>query len=489
MNSQSVSYVPNWRILMANHSMTLFIILIVVSVSASQPPDTLWTRTYDMTGLDAGRAVQVTGDGGYIVAGSCRETYYEDIWVLRLDSQGDLLWEVIVGEDTEIEVAYSVRNTSDGGFVVVGETSAEASGLWDFYMLKLDSAGNIEWEANYGTIEADHARDVIQTRDSGYLLVGYLHHTGYNKDIVVVKTDSLGTMEWTERIATINNESAESVLLDSNGEYVIGGWCVAESDSASDYYTIWLDGTGGITRQAQFGGLRNDFGCSICKGDSGGYVIAGYSYSFGNGSQGYVVGIDDTGSVLWDLSSGGADDDMLFSIIGALYSGYVATGSSESTPGEEDVWLIRIDPSGNMDWEASYDCGQDEWAESVAQTSDGGFILCGSSIQASGSDILLLRTTPLVGINHGDLPLIGSTLMVSSNPSGRNPEFTVIVEEECSIDLNIHDTSGRVVCSVFSGFLNAGSHTVSAGELPSGLYIARLSTGGENSALKFTVIN
>lgn len=471
---------------MTNHFKILIALLILVSVSASQPPDTLWTRTYDMAGKDWGKSVQVTEDGGYIVAGVCRDTYYDDIWVLRLNSLGDILWEVVVGEPTEYEAAYSVRRTLDGGFVVVGETSTAASGCFDFYMIKIDSTGNIEWESNYGESEADHARDVMQTPDGGYLLVGYSHDTGYEKDVLVVKTDSFGTLEWSKTIATINNESAESVLLGNNEEYVIGGWCVPDSGSA--YSTIWLDNTGDIIRQANFGGVVNDFAHSICRGDGGGYVLAGYSYSFGYGSQGYVVGIDDYGNVLWELPSGGTGDDALVSIIRALYSGYVATGSIESSQGS-DIWLIRIDSSGNLDWETSYDCGNNEWAESVAQTPDGGFILCGSTAQGIESDILLVRTDPPVGINHEDLLSIGSSLTTGSNPSNGNPVFIVSVEEECNINLNVYDTSGRVVSSVFNGFLPAGSHTISAGELPSGLYLARLSTGRGSSAIKFTVIN
>ncbi len=464
----------------------LIVLLILVSFSASQPPDTLWTRTYDMTGKDWGRSIQVTEDGGYIVAGVCRDTYYDDIWVLRLNSLGDVLWEVVAGEPTGYEAAYSVRSTLDGGFVVVGETSTAASGGFDFYMIKIDSTGNIEWESNYGASEADHARDVMQTPDGGYLLVGYSHDSVYDKDILVVKTDSLGTLEWSKIIATSHNESAESVLLGNNAEFIISGWCVP--DSASNYSTIWLDNTGGIIRQANFGGVANDFAYSMCNGDGGGYVLAGYSYSFGSESQGYVVGIDDTGNVLWNITSGATGDDRLFSIIRALYSGYVATGSSESSQGDDDIWLIRVDSSGNLDWEANYDFGNNEWAKSVAQTPDGGFILCGSTTQGIESDILLVKTDPPVGVNHEDLLSIGYSLTTGSNPSTGNPEFIVMVEEDCNIDLNVYDTSGRVVSCVFSGSLPAGSHTMSAGELPSGLYLARLSSGRESSALKFTVI-
>lgn len=148
-----------------------FLVLAIVGPIYSQ--DTLWTRTYGGGSTDEAYAVWHNDDGGYVLAGMTDSfgAINQDMYLVRTDSLGDTLWTRMYG-GTVSERATGAQQTADGGFVAAGWTSSYGSGLWEYYLVKMDAAGDTTWTATYGGADEDKAEDVIQTSDGGYALTG-----------------------------------------------------------------------------------------------------------------------------------------------------------------------------------------------------------------------------------------------------------------------------------------------------------------------------
>jgi hypothetical protein len=460
----------------------MIIVCVFASALAAQP-DTLWTRTYDIQALDYCESILATEDGGFVLAGCTRDPSYNDVCVLKVDSNGDIEWNLIYGTDQQDDAALSIIETYDGGYAIAGQTTAEYKSGFDFLLMKLDGDGNVEWSGNYGGSLQDHAADLIQTSDGGYLSVGY----GYDvvKDIMVLKTDSNGAEEWRRYYGSpMWSESARSVMEVSQG-YLLGGWS-SEDDSSSCYYAKLIDWAGDPVDEYFYNYSENEFAWDMCGSDQGGFVLAGESYSFGNGGQALIICSDASGDQQWMTVAGGPADDEIFGITRTLYDGYLAVGRSETSTDNDDFWAVKLDTDGNILWEETWDFNDYDIANCVTQTQDGGYAIAGETYVGSYMmDIVLIRLEPPAGMEEqGAVPLFS----LASNPSGASQVFSVIMDEPGSVNLKVYDVTGREVATVFSGTLHSGTHSLSIDDLPSGVYTSRLIVGQGSSALRFTVI-
>jgi len=155
-----------------------------------------WSRTYGGALADFGKSVQQTSDGGFIIAGytySYGEGGY-DAYLIKVDSKGNEKWSKTFGGSLG-DYAHSVQQTSDGGYIIAGQTNSIGAGDYDMLLIKTDSHGNEEWEKTYGGAEIDYAYSLQQTSD-GYVLVGSTSSFGIDHDVYLIKTDSLGNEEW-----------------------------------------------------------------------------------------------------------------------------------------------------------------------------------------------------------------------------------------------------------------------------------------------------
>ncbi len=346
---------------------TLIALLTVNNVAIAQLPPVQWESSYGGTLDDEAFDMKLTSDGGSIVVGQTNSNDSDvsgnhgnyDYWVIKLSSTGALQWQRCLG-GTGNQQAYSVQQTTDGGYVIAGTSRDTANGditdsTWgyDYWIVKLDDTGAIQWQKSYGSTGDDIPSSIIQTTDGGYMVAGIADSA--NGDVTLIK-------------------------------------------GMHDIWLIKLDDTGALQWQKTYGGSGDDYPTSIIQTTDAGYIFTGYTNSNDgdvSGNHGsndvWVVKISATGGMQWQKCYGGTQSDGAASIIRTADSNYVFAGFSYSTDGDvtknqghSDVWMAKISPSGSLIWQSSFGGLSYEQAQSVQQTVDGGFIAGGWSFSNDG---------------------------------------------------------------------------------------------------------
>lgn len=385
---------------------SIFIISIVVSCSddAMEIPTQIgpeisgftgeldWVKNFGGSGSETGQSVIATNDGGYAVLGYTnstdgdiigKSTTVNDYWLLKFDAQGNMQWNRTYGGSKD-DRGQSVIQTSDGGFAIIGYAmssdgdGSNNEGFHDNWILKLSNEGMIEWERSFGFSGHDHSYDVVQTEDGGYFFVGFL-------DVV--------------------SSGGEGSTLKANS---------LTRHGVGEFWGTRIDAQGNLLWRRYFGGTNNDRAYSVVQANDGGFIMAGFSesgdadISMSKGSYDFwVVKVDEAGQLVWERSYGGSGIEVSYDIAKAGDDAYVITGHTFSTDtdvsrnhGSSDVWLIKIDVNGTLLWEKTYGGSGFDAAQSVSQTGDGGFLLAGNTRSADmdvaknagENDIWILKT-------------------------------------------------------------------------------------------------
>nr|QNO43843.1 hypothetical protein HEAIHDEL_00005 [Methanosarcinales archaeon ANME-2c ERB4] len=322
------------------------------------------------------------------------------------------------------DVAYSVQQTSDGGFILAGYTDSYGAGSSDFWLVKTDSSGNKQWDKTFGGADSDIARSVQQTSNGGYILAGCMDYSAAGMyDARLVRIDSSRAILWDVTLGGTGWDTAESVQETSDGGFVFAGYT---GSYGAGYYDAWLvkvDSNGCIQWNRTFGGSGRDVAYSVQQTSDGGYIIAGSTQPQGGyllstgfmNSLGidfadvWLVKTDSNGNKQWDKTFGGNDWDAAESIQQTYDGGFILAGYTKSYgAGDPDFWLIKTYSNGNKQWDKTFGETDDDYAYSVQQTSDGGYILAGvtephsdapaplsesmSPCGAGGSDVWLVKT-------------------------------------------------------------------------------------------------
>ena len=236
-----------------------------------------WDKTYGGTGVDWPHSVIQTGDGGYAVAGTTTSySTSNDFWLVKADANGNIQWNRIYG-GTGYDVAWSVIQTKDGGYALTGETRSYGAGNGDFWLVKTDANGNMQWNRAYGGVRPDEAHSVVQTADDGYAIAGNIGISDYDDDAWLVKTDQNGNVQWNKTWGGTNGDKANSLIQTTDGGYAIGGCTWSYASYAGDYWYIKTDATGNTLWTRAYGALGDDWGYSVIQTKDEGYAIAGYT--------------------------------------------------------------------------------------------------------------------------------------------------------------------------------------------------------------------
>jgi TolB-like protein len=383
-----------------------------------------FAKTYGGGSYDYASFVQQTSDGGYIVAGytlSFGAVLY-DIFLIKTDAYGNVQWAKTYG-GTRDDIAYSVQQTSDGGYIVAGLTASFGAGSTDLFLIKTDENGNVIWAKTYGGTRYDWAYSVQQTSDGGYILVGRTESFGAGDyDAFLIKTDANGNVSWAKTYGGIDDDVAYSVQQTSDGGYIVAGWTTSFGAGGEDILLIKTDANGNIIWAKTYGGTSNDIVLvsSVQQTSDGGYIVAGLTWSFSaSWPDILLIKTDANGNVQWAKTYGGTGDDWAYSVQQTSDGGYIVAGWTGIWP-NYDILLIKTDAFGNVQWAKTYGgTGSDE-ALSVQQTSDGGYIVAGwtASFGAGGRDLFLIKTDA-----NGD---IGSCEIVQdASPTVTAPSLTV----------------------------------------------------------------
>jgi hypothetical protein len=368
-----------------------------------------WDVTFGGTGTDRAWSVQQTNDGGFVLLGwtnSFGAGGY-DFYVVKTNASGVMEWSQTYG-GTAADYGYSVEQTSDGGYILAGYTSSFGAGNQDVWLVKTDASGLMEWNQTLGTDRFQYGYSVDQTSDGGYIIGGTNSTPGGTKsDVWLVKTDASGVMEWNQTfVGSSDDDFCYSVEQTSDGGYILGGYTVY-SFIDTDIWVIKTNASGVMEWNQTYGGTGTEYGYSVEQTSDGGYIIGGSSNSFSSLYQSYVVKTNASGVMEWNQTYGGTGTEYGYSVEQTSDGGYILGGYTNSFgAGGYDFYVVKTNASGVMEWNQTYGGTAADYGYSVEQTSDGGYILAGytDSFGAGGSDFWLVK-------------VVGSPPYVPSNPN------------------------------------------------------------------------
>jgi hypothetical protein len=298
-----------------------------------------WDKTYG-TGLYERSESLVATNDSYLLTG-CQLIYKDSIYdydalVVKTDLNGNEVWRNNYGDPLTSDYSTSIIKTQDENFVITGYTKSEA-GDWNFWVFKINNAGNKIWDHNYGTIYLDHGHSVVETQDGGFLVVG-----DAGQDMLVIKIDSNGNQEWLQTYDSYNYDVGYEVIKDKDNNYLIAGR-KGKEDSTTDIWLLKIDFSGSIIFDKVFG---EGEGYSIDNTVDGGCILTGHTPQYDI----ILIKVDNLGNEEWHKTYGGVSAEKGLSVKQTKGTGYIFTGYTSSFgAGSSDVWVIKTDPLGNVE--------------------------------------------------------------------------------------------------------------------------------------------
>lgn len=362
-----------------------------------------WQKSFGGSGADLLQSIRLTHDAGFILAGtsdsqktlqkkdSCKGR--EDFWIIKLNAKGAEQWQRTIGGSGQ-ELLQSIAPTADGGYIIGGSSSSRKSGKLkngiedpfgkkedgygnlDYYIVKLDSDGKIEWQKTYGGQYADELRSIVPTRDGGYLLGGSSNspesgnksEKNYGQsDYWVLKLDTKGEVEWQKAYGGEGNDQLQAVLQSKDGNYLLAGSSSsgttgnknASNGKGSDFWLLKIDASGEILWQKTYDIGKADLLTSIEENRDGSLLLGGYARSEVSGAKkkdreginDYIaIKTDEKGEEQWTQSVGSSGEDILRKAIETRDGGYLLAGTSMGAPsrdrysgqGRNDFWVVKL---------------------------------------------------------------------------------------------------------------------------------------------------
>jgi hypothetical protein len=501
---------------MRNICKVTFLLLFLFTCSFSQEIEL--QNTIGGSGNDGLKSIQQTFDGGYIlggysnsnVSGDKTETCIggNDYWIVKIDSLWNIQWQNTIGGDAS-DVLSGVKQTADGGYILGGYSNSGISGdkteaivgtfgYGDFWIVKTDSIGNIQWQNTIGGNSIEILNAIQQTNDGGFIFGGRSDSNisgdktespfGFS-DYWIVKTDSIGNIQWQRTIGGSSYDVLQSIEQTNDGGYILGGSSssgisgnkTVNGDGFYDYWIIKVDSIGTIQWQNSIGGSSNDNLYSLKQTTDGGYILGGESNSIISGdktensfisSDYWIVKLNQFGIIQWQNTIGGSDWDVLNSIHQTIDEGYILGGYSfssisgdktENSLGDYDYWIVKIDTFGNIQWQNTIGGGGYDMLTYIQQTNNGGFILGGTSLSnissdkienCSFSDFWIIQLTDkynsisgklFADLNSNSLQDVGEPHLPTSKITEQNTGRFTFSEQNGNYSVSVLDTGNFTV--------------------------------------------
>ena len=405
------------------------VLFFLSTIIFAQAPSIEWQKSLGGTGQEYGYCIKQTNDGGYIVVGESVSPIGDmitnnygnyDCWVVKLDDVGAVQWQKSLG-GSDYDRASAVQQTADGGYIIVGMTTSNNFdvsghyGSYDCWVVKLGSTGVIEWQKPLGGSSAEEGYSIQQTTDGGYILCGYTSST--NGAVTsgiggwIVKLNSTGAIQWQKSIGNYMN----CIQQTADGGYIAAGYTNGPLGN-TDYHVVKLNNLGTTQWQKYYGGTSSDAAYSIQQTTDGGYIVAGETNSSNtdvtnnNGSfDCWVLKLNSLGALQWQKALGGSSFDYGKSVQQTTDGGYIVCGKTNSNDGlvtgnhgDADYWVVKLNDLGSVLWQKTLGGVGTDWGQSIQQTTDGGYIIAGSTgsydgdvtIQYGDRDFWIVKLNP-----------------------------------------------------------------------------------------------
>ncbi len=495
--------------------------------------------------------IKQTTDSGYALAGYTNSfgVMGNDLYIVKLDNTGgSIQWGRTVG-GTSNDFALSMIQTTSGSYIVGGETESFGAGYFDIYVVMLDNNGTLQWSKTFGGTGNDYGESIKQTTDGGFAVAGYTNSFGSGDyDMYILKLDAGGSPQWMRTIGGTAYDYALSFTQTADGGYALLGATTSFGAGFIDFYIVKLDVSGMLQWSKTFGGSAGDYGAYIIQTSDGGYAAAGLTFSFGAGSYDlYIVKLDNSGALQWSRTIGGTGYENLYSIIQTYDGGYAISGATTTYgAGGIDAYIVKLDAGGNLQWNRTFGGQFNDEANSIIQTSDGGYAFSGSSGSFGTGDIdmyfvktdasgnicgntsspspnigaggtlesqVSLTTSPtpivtfptsstgtggslttvcLTGIQpiSNEVPSQFSLSQNYPNPFNPSTNIRFKIKDSRLTTLRVYDVLGREITMLVNKELNPGIYEVewNASNYPSGVYCYRISSGDFSETRKMILV-
>lgn len=504
---------------------TFFILAFASTISLyAQDPNINWQKSYyDTESADnvLEKIIQ-TADLGYIVVGYKIQYSGGGYWnarITKLNSNLEIVWDRDLLDGTQL---YDVQLTSDNGYLVGGVQKTSPYFTESYLIIKLNENGDEQWSRTIGGDRSDYLQSFEETSDGGYILGGYSQslisgdktedsYGGY--DYWVIKIDSTGSIEWQKTIGGAEDDRLKVISQTSDNGYILAG--TSESDisgnktegsrGGEDYWILKLDPYGSIEWQKSIGGSSNDDLADMKNTVDGGYILTGSSKSDISGEKSentegsydyWVIKLNSTGDIEWQNTIGGSDEDISTSIIQTPENSYLVGGYSksnisgkktENSPGREDYWIIKLDVNGNIAWQSTLGGDKSDYLNSVTQNLDGSLLLGGSSYSEISGDKTVPGSHVVASywvINHTAILDIRDFTTQNKLTIYPNPVQSILNIETTGNPIEkvkIYDINGRLI----SEFKNIENPTaIDLSRLESGIYFAEISNRDDTTIKK-----
>lgn len=512
---------------MKNKFLFALLMLFITTTYLTAQPAIEWQKSLGGSFADEAYSIQQTADGGYIMVGLSNSNDGDvtgnhggdDYWVVKLNSTGAIDWQKTYG-GTAADVARSIQQTTDGGYIVGGYSKSNDGdvsgnhGLNDYWVLKLTSTGDITWQKSFGGTADDFAYAVKQTTEGGYIVAGYSKSTDGDvsvnhgeSDYWVVKLTSTGSITWQKSYGGTDHDIPEAILQTIDGGYILAGYSKSDDGDVSgnhgnyDYWLLKITDAGVLDWQRSFGGTSFDYATAIEQTTDAGYIVAGISKSndgdvTGNhGSDDYwVLKLTDTGAITWQKSYGGDQLDYAYSVKQTVEGGYIVAGFSYSNNydvsgnhGLTDYWVLKITSTGVKSWQKSLGGTGEEYSFAMNLTADGGCIVTGYSFSNNGD----------VSGNHGESDYwvvklapdnigvneISEKELLSVFPNPANNHINLKISNTLiGATYVIYDNSGK---AVLSGTINSENTKLKLDNLSVGIYDVQITSLNSTTTSRF----
>ncbi|MEX0749162.1 MAG: hypothetical protein WD467_01235 [Candidatus Saccharimonadales bacterium] len=364
------------------------------------------------TSSDSAYSIRQTGDGGYIVVGETNSYGAgSGDWMLsKLNVFGQLEWSTVLGS-TSSDIGYSVDLTTDGGYIASGRVNGLGAGSYDLMVIKFTANGAVSWSKTLGGASSESSPSTVkQTSDGGYAISWYssTFTTGGSNDFNITKLDSNGVSLWTRAIGGSSSDTTNDMDYTSDGGFILTGSTSSYGAGSGDFMTVKLDSNGAHEWTRVIGGTGSETAQSVQQTSDGGYIIGGYTSGYGAGSNDFMlVKLDSDGAHEWTKVAGGTGSDVVQSVQQTSDGGYILGGYTASYgPGNNSFMLIKFNSSGAEEWTRVVGGTSSDQIRSARQTSDGGYVVAGitSSYGTGGSDFMAAKFHGLVNIEGcGDI--------------------------------------------------------------------------------------
>ena len=452
-----------------------------------------WERTYGWIYDEVVYSLEITGNKDYIIAGYARDSDYSPkyFYLMKVGDDGDSMWArtYIEGE------AHDVKQTADGGFIASGYNNLDE----EYYLLKINTDGSTIWTSSITECPWSTSNSsIVQAEDGDYVVV-WRRSPDFH-DFFVARTNPYGDTIWTRRIGRELNDYANCIVEASDGKYIIVGGTSIETSSEVDVYIVQIDSLGEMVWDTCYGGTGRNDAYFISATDDGYYIIVGrtslyYDILF----DVYLLKINDSGDTLWTRKIGGEDEsDIGRCVRPTTDGGYIIVGYTYSygigTPDSSNVYLVKTDSEGYVEWEHTYGGPGEDKGYSVSQTDDGGYIIAGVYDQGPHTDVYLIKTDSLGNVDWIREPGMKPqeiSMNVYPNPFNSSCQITVDVGafRETPLQIEIFDLRGNLVGALnLTPLQNGAAIWQPDEEIGSGIYLVRATVGEKTTTKRIVLI-